>query len=281
LREHTDSKPFLSILEMIVMNMNKNNIQRAVGMCVIVVLVAAVLSMPSAAADKMILVGTEGVKNSMYGKWLTLVFTEAFRRLGYELQYDGYPAARASAMSESGQVDGEISRVFEYQEAHPNLIRVGEVLYSTKFVAFAAKPGIVLHGWKSLQNTTYRVDYRRGVKLSESELTLVVASEHLSDVTTAEQGLKKLIKRRSDLYVDVEFTIVEAINDLNQDKFDVSVLYQAGIMQEVNVHAYLHKKHAALVPKVAEILKTMKQGGLFKHYFEIALEQPGPRNWHR
>ena len=272
--EHTDSQPSLSILEEIVMNMNDSNIQRVVGMCVIAVLVAAVFSMPSEAADKMILVGTEGVKNSMYGKWLTLIFAEVFRRLGYEFQYDGYPAARASAMSDAGTVDGEISRVFEYQMSHPNLIRVDEVLYSTNFVAFAVKPGIVLHGWRSLQNTTYNVEYRRGVKLSESELSLVVAPDHLSDVATAEQGLKRLIVGRTDLYVDVEFTIAQALKRLTPDEFDVSALYQAGIMQEVDAYAYLHKKHAALLPRVAETLQAMKQEGLFERYFEIALAQP-------
>lgn len=254
--------------------MKNNSIQRVVEVCVIAALIVAFFLMPSKAADMMILVGTEDVKYSMRGKWLNLVFTEVFDRLGYKLQYDGYPAARASAMSDAGKVDGEISRVFEYQMGHPNLIRVDELLYSTNFVAFAVKPGIVLHGWKSLQNTTYRVDYRRGVKLSESELNLVVASEHLSNVTTAEQGLKKLIAGRTDLFVDVEFTIVEAIKVLDPDKFDVSTLYQAGIMQEVDAYAYLHKKHAALVPKVAEVLKALKQEGLFEYYFKIAFEQP-------
>jgi hypothetical protein len=274
MREPPDSQPFLSILKEIVMNMKNSNIQRVVGMCVIAVLIAAVFSMPSKAADTMILVGTEGVKNSMYGRWLTLIFTEVFCRLGYELQYDGYPAARASAMSDAGEVDGEISRVFEYQAAHPNLIRVDEVLYPTSFVAFASKPGIVLHGWKSLQNTTYKVEYRRGVKLSASELVKVVASEHLSNVGSVEQGLKKLIMGRTDLYVDVEFIILEAIKRLDPARFDVSALYQAGIMQEVDAYSYLHKKNAALVPKVAEVLKALKQEGLFEHYFEIVLDQP-------
>jgi hypothetical protein len=74
--------------------------------------------------------------------------------------------------------------------------------------------------------------------------------------------------------VDVDFTIVEAMKKLNPDKFDVSALYQAGIMQKVDAYAYLHKKHAALVPKVAKVLKAMKQEGLFEHYLEIALHQP-------
>lgn len=245
-----------------------------VGICVIAVLVAATFPGPGRATDKMVLVGTEGVKNSKYGNFLTLVFTEAFRRLGYALQYDGYPAPRASMLSDAGEVDGEISRVFAYQTTHPNLIRVEEVLYSTRFVAFAVKPGIVLNGWESLQNTAYNVEYRRGVKLSESKLSLIVAAEHLSYVTTAEQGLKKLIMGRTDLYVDVEFTIVDTIGRLDPDKHDTSAFYQAGIMQEVGAYAYLHKKHAALVPKVAEVLKAMKQEGLFKRYLAIALGQP-------
>ena len=254
--------------------MKNNSKQRLAGVCVLAVMVMAIFSMPGRAADKMVMVGTIGVKNSMRGEFLTLIFREAFSRLGYELQYDGYPAARASMMSDAGLVDGEISRVFEYQEAHPNLIRVDEPLYSTNFVAFAAKPGFSLHGWKSLQNKTYSVEYRRGVKLSASELSRVVASENLTYVANAEQGLKKLILGRTDLYVDVAFTIVEAIKKLNPDQFDVSALYQAGVMQEVNAYAYLYKNHAALVPEVAAVLRAMKREGLFQYYLEVASKRP-------
>lgn len=254
--------------------MNSDTVRGLIVVCISTLLASTVFSMPSQAADKMTLVGTTSVKDSMRGQWLTLVFTEVFRRLGYELQYDGYPAGRASMMSDTGEVDGEISRVFEYQEAHPNLIRVEEVLYATKFVAFAAKPGIALHGWKSLQNTTYNVEYRIGVQLCSNELIQAVAPEHLSSVVKAEQGLKKLILGRTDLYVDVDFTIIEAIKSLNRADFDVSVLYQVGIMQEVNAYSYLHKKHAVLVPKVAEAIKNMKQEGLFEQYLEIVSKHP-------
>lgn len=256
------------------MAMNKNTTTRVAGMCIIAILCATIFSMPSKAANKMVLVGTESVKNSMYGPWLTMVFTEAFHRLGYSLVYQGYPAARASALSDAGEVDGEISRVFEYQETHPNLIRVDEIVYSTNFVAFAAKPGITLNGWKSLRDTTYKVEYRRGVKLSKSELSQVVAPDRLSDVTSAEQGLKKLITGRTDLYVDVEFTILKAIQKVNSNEFDVSTLYQAGIMQKVDAYVYLHKKYAALVPKLAEVLRAMKREGLFECYFKITSKQP-------
>jgi hypothetical protein len=35
----------------------------------------------------------------------------------------------------------------------------------------------------------------------------------------------------------------------------------------------MHKKHAALVPKISIILKAMKQEGLIEHYKKIALKE--------
>lgn len=253
--------------------MNKMNSQRLVGMCVIAVLVAAVFPMSSDAADKIIVVGSEDIKDTFEGKWLRLIYTEVFRRLGYELQYDGYPTMRASAMSDAGEVDGEIERVFTYSERHPNLIRVDESHFSTTIVAYAVKPGIELTGWDSLKNTDYTVDYRRGVTVVERGLTTVVKPENLSTITTTEQGLKKLIVGRIDLYVDVENLVTDKLRTINPAEFDTSAIYKAGIMEETTLHMFLHKKNAALVPKVADVLKAMKQEGLVDRYKEIALEE--------
>lgn len=251
------------------MTLNRRTTSLGISLSVFLILTSGAFSQP-AAGGKMILVGTEGVKNSDYGTFLTLVFTDAFDRMGYEFIYSGYPAARASAMSDAGLADGEISRVYEYQSAHPNLIRIEEPLYTTAFVAFAVKPGITLNGWESLKDTAYFVEYRRGVKLSRSRLSRVVEGHRLSDVSSAVQGLKKLVSGRTDLYIDVEFTIRETIKDLNPDIFDISGLYQAGIMQTVDAFAYLHKRHAALVPELTGILKTMKQEGRFDDYLKAA-----------
>ena len=54
-----------------------------------------------------ILVGSKSTKNSFYGKWLTLIYTDAFKQLGYTLKYKSYPAKRASLLSDNGKVDGE------------------------------------------------------------------------------------------------------------------------------------------------------------------------------
>ena len=177
------------------------SLQQMVRMCIIVVLIVAVLPCPNEAAEKIVLVSSQDTKESFYGRWLNLIYTEVFRRLGYEFQYEGYPGARAPVMAESGDVDGEIHRAADYEKTVKNLLKVDEPSFSFQIIAYAVKPGIVLNGWESLKNTDYLVEYRRGSKVPETALTAVVKPEKLSAITTTEQGLKKLITGRTDIYV--------------------------------------------------------------------------------
>jgi hypothetical protein len=61
-------------------------------------------------------------------------------------------------------VDGELSRVHDYNTNYPNLIRVEEHDYFVRFSAFATDPTLRLDGWGSLKHTDYAVEYRLGGK---------------------------------------------------------------------------------------------------------------------
>lgn len=242
------------------------------GICVIFFLMVLVFQDKIDAREKIVLVSSHDTRNSFYGRWLFLIYTEAFRRLGYDFQYDGYPGARAPVMAENGDVDGEIYRSADYAKVTKNLIRVGEPHFLASYGAYAVKPGITLDGWKSLKKTDYRVEYRRGSKQPEAALTAIIKPENLSSITTAEQGLKKLIAGRTDVYVDTVYVVAETQSRLNSTGFPANKVYQAGIMVSENTYVYMHKKHSALVPKIAKVLKEMKQEGLIEHYKKIALK---------
>ena len=50
-------------------------------------------SIPSTFAEsnkKITLCGTEGAKETFHGKWIFLIYQEAFKRLGYNLEYVEY-----------------------------------------------------------------------------------------------------------------------------------------------------------------------------------------------
>ena len=255
--------------------MNSIRHRFVLGICVLCTLSVITFPMPCDSAEKkIILVGTQDTKDSYVGIWLDMIYTEVFRRIGYQLEYEGYPAARAVAMSDRGEVDGDIHRGYGYNnEGHPNLIRVEEPHFSVAFTAYAVKPGIRLEGWDSLRNTDYKVEYRRGIVKIGNMLSQIIKESNLSDITTVQQGLKKLILGRTDIYIDVDKNVIEAIRKLDPVKFNPSAVYEAGIMETMTSHAFLHKKNADIVPKIDETLKLMKQEGLIEKYKIIALEK--------
>jgi hypothetical protein len=199
--------------------------------------------------------------------FLKLVYTEAFQRLGITFHCKQVPAKRASFLSDSGEVDGELSRIYSYNASHPNLIRVEESHWRSRFLAVAVDPSIKLDGWNSLSNAPYRVTFKRGVNACEINLPNVVRPENLAQVETTSQGFKRLLAGWTDLFVATE---IGEISLLESDEFRDSGLRIAGVMEEVSSHAFLHKKHRELVPQLSEILAEMKKEGLFEAYWKTA-----------
>jgi hypothetical protein len=198
------------------------------------------------------------------GKWQRFIYTEVFRRLGLKPEFRDYPPKRASIEADAGNVDGDAGRISAYADDHPNIIRVGEFIFTVNYFVFAVKPSIPqLNGWDSLKETNYLVSYTRGVTAFENNLPKTVRKENLSDVTEPIQGLKKLISGRVDLFVEEEFGILTL---LQTPEFRDSNIRSVGVMESFSVYPYLHKKHAALAPKMAEVIKAMKAEGLVEKY---------------
>ena len=203
-------------------------------------------------------------------RWAELIYTEAFHRIGLEFHYKVYPSARASMMADSGRVDGEPARIIGYDKIFPNLVRVEEVIVEQKIVAHVIDPDITLDGWESLRGTGYRVDYLRGSQIQEQNLPKVVNAERLSAISQAVQGFKKLIVGRIEVFVSDNMTVQPL---LASPEFKDSGIREAGILQDISTYPYLHKRHAALAPKLAEVLKQMKEEGLIQQYLQQAKQE--------
>lgn len=236
----------------------------------IVLLSLQLIIIPSAmtfAAENRMEIVTDKSMDSPGGKFLNLIYTEAFRRLGITFVYGQYPAKRCSLLSDSGKVDGELSRIYSYNEIHPNVIRVEEPHWTSGFIAVAAAPSLNLDGWESLKHTDYMVNYRRGIKGCETNLPKVVIPANLERVNSVTQGYKKLLRGRSDLFVGAELNIMSV---LGADEFKHSKLRIAGVMEQFTAHVFLHKKHKALVPRLESVLRDIKREGLYEKYRENA-----------
>jgi hypothetical protein len=210
-------------------------------------------------------------RDGFAARWLQLIYSDAFQQLGIALEIHTFPAARAAAESAADNVDGELARSFEYADTHPNLIRVPEPTFFANTIAYAVRADIKLEPrYDSLRDTGYRVEHRLGYPIIARKLAVVVPPANLSEVRNAETGLRKLVLGRSDIYVDVEDT-VESL--LLAAEFREAGVRKVAVMDRGPVHAYLNRRHSQLVPRLAAVIKKMRDGGQIERYRQQALHQ--------
>jgi hypothetical protein len=222
-------------------------------------------------APTLVFAVTENI-DSHQGVWLEKIYSEALRRIGYRLVYQHYPVKRASALADSGSVDGEIHRAKSYGVVHPNLVQVPAPHFSSSFAAYGLPPLSLSSGWKSLGTAQLRVEYRAGVVYCEQMLPPVVPAERLSTVYGINLGLRKLLHRRTDIYVDEE-RFVDLM--LQNKEFKDSKIQKLAIIDTVDAYAFLNRRHRKLAPQLAEALNAMKREGLIERYREQAYGEKG------
>ena len=219
----------------------------------------ATMSLGASAVERnIVLVSSEDTFKSRYGCWLYNIYSEAFSKLGYKLIYHGVPGGRAPILAEDGAVDGEIHRPFEYQQQTKNMIRVNESHFYVTIEAYVLKNDLIFHSWHDLNRDGLRVEFRRGSKRAEEALSNSIKSSLLTDVNTTEQGLKKLLKGRTDVFIEQSFVFDKNKRELIKQSKDYLGIHSAGVIDTVDGYAYLNKKHAVLAKNVASTLKKMK-----------------------
>jgi ABC-type amino acid transport substrate-binding protein len=227
-------------------------------------LAAAYGTAQAQSAPGRMVMATFGVENSFASRWLELIYKDAFRQLGVSLEIRFFPAARAGAEAMAGNVDGELARSLEYESTQTTMVRLAEPTLLVATAAYAKRLDIQLApGWEGLRGTTYRTEYRFGYSITEHKLMAVLPAVHLSAVQTSETGLRKLVLGRTDLFVDT----VESIEPLLAGpEFRHAGIHIATILQRAPLYAYLNKKHAALAPRLAAVLKKMRESGQIERY---------------
>ncbi len=192
-----------------------------------------------------------------------LWYTEAFKRLGYGFDYNIYPSKRGLIESNSGRVDGEAFRVKfgeRIQKQFPNLIRVSEPISEVTYAAYAKTPAFFLKGWESLNGKDLLVGYIRGANIAEMNLPTYLGEQNRIGITDLRQGINMLASGRIDLLLSFDQPMESA---LRHEEFRGLDINRAGNIDRLSVYPYLHKKHAALVPKLAVVLRAMKEDGTF------------------
>lgn len=210
-------------------------------------------------------IGLDAPAGTYVFKWLDLIYSDAFKRLGVPYRLESYALKRQGLQSEAGGIDGEANRAYGYGATRPTLIRIEETILELQLALFSADPALRLQRLEDLSSKGLLAEYRRGLLLCEHALKPVVSPDRLSDVATEDQGLKKLQARRTDVYCDFTLTVALAMRT-PELKGGAEVRKAMDVGNPIPTYPYVHQKHKELAPRLTAVLKKIKAEGLFESY---------------
>lgn len=223
------------------------------------------LALPLRAADKLVL--TSGVlapyTTPERKGFLDQIIKVLFQEIGLEGELLIYPTATERGMlnANEGIDDGLAMRVAGLEKQYPNLIRVPEPIATNDFVAITTRHRFDTSRWESLE--PYVVSYIIGWKVFEYN---VPKAKERTLVRDADQLFTLLARDRVDV---VLYERWQGLLKTRQMGLKVQVMEPP--LKRTPMYIYLHKKHAALVPRLAQALKHLKQNGTYAKIHEATL----------
>ena len=169
----------------------------------------------------------------------------AARRAGLGVKVSALSAERGMVLVNEGKLDGAIGRTMLAASSYPQLVAVPEPIYMYAPTAYSYKKIDVSRGWKSLRGHTLCM--RRGYNFTE-ERTAGMPRQRLDN----DASLLRMLKAGG-----CDIAIMGRSNKevLAMQGHDPDLLQLLPPLEEVPLYLFLHKRHAALVPRLAEALR--------------------------
>jgi polar amino acid transport system substrate-binding protein len=244
------------------------------GLLKALVALAASLCSPAAPAQQQVapapfVMATHQPDTNFQGQWVRRIYTEAFRRLGVPMEVQAIPLQRMTEMLDRGELDGDVGRVHAHGLSHPELVRVEESMYDVVFGLYTIDQTIELKRIEELDARPWRAAYVRGVAVCERLLKPHIAPENLSSLVNDEQGMHMLAMGRVHFYCAANHSVADAASREHFRGLPPPRLVLS--MGTIALYPYLHRRHAALAPRLAEVLREMRSQGLIERFRTEAL----------
>ncbi|BFM17180.1 transporter substrate-binding domain-containing protein [Maricurvus nonylphenolicus] len=185
------------------------------------------------------------------------VLEKAYARLGLDIEVLEQPGKRALHSSNSGAVDGELSRIAGINAEYENLLMIPIAINSVEIIVMTKDIIFPVSGWESIRG--YRIGVVRGIIFTERG----TQGMHVSPSNSYEQLFKMLMGGRVDIIV---IPYVSALENLRKSNY--SEIYRSHglkilkpVLTEHDLYHYLHVKHLALKDKLTSVLEDMQSSG--------------------
>ena len=189
------------------------------------------------------------------------VLSEAFKRNGIIFKAVHNPSLRSLLHSSSGNLDGELHRIYEFHKVsggqYPDLIRIESEMLTIWLAIFSTKQ-MKFDTWDDLKGHT--VAYSRGRKNLEKILPLYLSAKKIVPANNDTHAFKML----SEGLVDVVVSENRLGENLLAGQQQFSNIRKVTKIYPTRIFSYMHKKHRQLAEKIAATLEQMKQDGSYK-----------------
>lgn len=188
--------------------------------------------------------------------FLDRLVAAVFREVGVQAEILVYPAAseRSLLNANEGVDDGQALRVAGLEKLYPNLIRVPEPVIMNDFVAMSVRHRFATPDWAALK--PYTVTYIIGWKVFEAN---VPPEAPRTPVRAAEQLFTLLARERADVALYERW---QGLAQARRSGLQIHIMEPP--LVSTPMYMYLHRKHAHLVPQVAQALVRLKQDGTYQ-----------------
>jgi len=182
-----------------------------------------------------------------------IIIPEIYKKLGIKVTISPLPGKRAQSEAVSGELDGEIMRVWSYGEENPTTIRVPTPYYHLETMPFVKKGSeIKISNKEDLKR--YGLVKVLGVKHTNN---ITMGMPKVQSIGNTERMMKFLNAGRADI------ALTNTINGrLVLEKLGIrDIVAMENPLEVLHLYHYIHVKHKEIIPKVDAVIKQMKDSG--------------------
>ncbi len=188
------------------------------------------------------------------------IMTQAYARLGVDINIVALPVQRAIISADQGEYDGELFRIKDMERHFPNMVMVDIPCYWVDVFAYVrTEDQFKVNGWKSIPRN-YTLAAQFGLKYMER----IIQSHSLKAVFVKDtvQAFKLLISGNANLAVAANSFGEQIVGEQRM----TNLVRLSPAIDRVEFCHYLHKKNARLVPKIKAVLQAMHIDGSMDAY---------------
>lgn len=225
----------------------QSTVQYIAGFALILVVMLASNSQASTLSERLII----GTQQDISAQMAEAVLLEAFKRCNQQVKFKYTPHRRALVMANNGEIDGDLMRVKDVVHTYPNLVQVPAPVYYLKMFAFTKRKLPILNR-ESLKGL--RIGIERGVLLSEQ----ITEGMNPQTFDSHERMIRMLKRNRLDVVIISEISGEKSVREAGLGGIITTI---GPPLASKPLFLHLHKRHAQLVPQLANVLKEMEQSG--------------------